>query len=542
MVATELGRREFLIRAAILGGVLGLPSTVLAACDSAKRSSSDVPAGEIGTLTWGYAGSVRSLDFAKSLDFTLASVLSNSLEGLLVLDKQGALQAALAESWSVPNPTTYVYRLRDGVRFWDGTPLTAEDVAFSLNRHIDPDVQSQYGFYFVSLERVEATGPREVVAHLKSPDPFFQYMVAHAGGKVTSKKFVEDHGSDFGSPEVLTMGTGPYQVMEHKPGESITMERNDDYWGDKPPAHTIVHQFIVDEQTRLLAMQAGEIDGAFSVSPDQSDQWSRLDGVNVISAPSLWSPFYELYVQAGPTSDIHVRRAIAYATDKEGLVSSVLRGHGRVASQIVAPEQWGDLMPPDQVEELYASFPTYEFDLDRARSELQQSAFPTFSGTAYTPDTIPRLGKAYLNTAENLSQLGVHLEVKETNEHTWNSYEYDHRNLGFHVNLWYPDYPDPANYPALTMNSADAKPGAWNIAHYKNPEVDRLLAIQQNATDKATRARALAEVLRITATDLPYVPLWWEDTLMAIREPYVFDGFNPFVQFMPWATEVKPGS
>ena len=123
-----------------------------------RGRSAEKGSGGIDMLTWAHPAAPPNLDYVHTLDFTTPSVLSNSLEGLLAFDPDGTLQPSLAESWSQPDPLTYVYKLRPDVTFWNGDPLTADDVVFSLNQHIDPDVGSQWSFYYTSVDRIEASG------------------------------------------------------------------------------------------------------------------------------------------------------------------------------------------------------------------------------------------------------------------------------------------------------------------------------------------------------------------------------------------------
>jgi peptide/nickel transport system substrate-binding protein len=527
----SLDRRRFLRDLGAFGLALSLPASLVACGGGGDGGSAE-------QLTWAHPAAPPNLDYVHAFDFTTPSVLSNSLEGLLAFDDAGALQPSLAESWSQPDPKTYVYKLRPDVTFWNGDPLTAEDVVFSLSQHIDPAVESPWSFYYATVDRIEATADDEVTVHMKTPDAFFQYIPAHGAARIVQKAFAEEHGENIGLPDVLTMGTGPYEVTEYVAGEKVAMARNESYWGDAPTVQELTHTFIPDDETRLLAMQSGEIDGAFFVPAQAAQRWDGLDGAGVTAAPSLWSVFYELDVADGPTSDIGVRRAISHATDREGLVNTVLAGHGRAATSIVAPEQWGVLLERSKVDELYATFPQYEFDLDKAEFELKNSKFPTFSVTSTYPSSFQSLGKALLSLAENLRPFGVEIDVQEVTQEQFFADIQAHK-TGLHINLWFPDYPDPANYPAVAMHSQYAVKGGYNMANYKNPEVDELLDRQIASLDPAERAELTGEVLQHGARDLPYVPIWWEETIMAIGDDFVYDGFNAFTQFQRWGAAVQ---
>ena len=132
---------------------------------------------------------------------------------------------------------------------------------------------------------------------------------------------------------MLPVGTGPYKIVEFVPDNHVVLEAYDGYWGGKPSVRKITITAIVDQQTRLLAMQNGEVDGTFDVSISDIDQWKALDNVDVITAPSLGVYMLTLDQKAPPFNDIHVRRAVAHAVDREGLVKALLKGNGAPAGR-----------------------------------------------------------------------------------------------------------------------------------------------------------------------------------------------------------------
>lgn len=538
----ELTRRELLRRAGLGGAIIAMPS-LLTACgaddEQAATGTGERPAGggEIETLNWG-AQPIRALDYAHSFDVQTGAPVAIALESLLTYTNDLELAPLLAESWEQPDPLTYVYTLREGVEYWDGTPFAAEDVVFSLERHRDPKVASEMGFYFGTVESVEATGPLEVTVKLKSPDPFFNYLQTFVS--ITPKAFSEAQGNKLGTPgaEVTTMGTGPYEVTGFAADESVTLVRNERYWGEKPAAKAVNIKMFADPQAMQLAMRAGEIDGTLTVPLPQVDQWDSIEGTEIVSARGLNIMAFYFRVDTEPWSDIHVRRAFAYAIDREGLVESVLGGHGEVANSVVPPAQWGGLLPADEVEALYAELPSYSFDIEMAKEELAQSSVPDgFSATAQYPNVIAEAGKALQNLAQNLKELNIDLTVKEVTIQKWFE-DLDAERFPFGIAAFAPDYPDPANYPSIVFS-----PGSdSNRAHYENEDVTRLLAEQREATDPAARGNAIAEILRIAEPELPYLPLWWPEATMAIRDKYTYDGYSALWYNQIWVKNVKPAA
>jgi peptide/nickel transport system substrate-binding protein len=533
-----LTRGRLLQRAGALGtgGVL-LSEPALAAASARRgkaRRATD-------TLTWALPGTIRSLDFVHSYDSLTTAVVGLGLEGMLVFDDRGALKPRLAKSWSRPTALTYIYKLRTDVKWWDGTPFTADDVAFSMGQHLDPKVGSQVASFYANVKSIKATGTHEITIKMKSPDSAFQYVPAGHAGLIVQKAYAQKQGKKIGTPSTLTMGTGPYKITKYTPDEGVSLVRNDGYWGPKPAISQIEIKFIAAQATRLLAMRSGQIDGAFEVPVDQADQWSRISTSRLLFAPQLSVYFFSFDVESAPWSDVHVRRAVAYACDKTGIVKTQFRGHGTEAKSLVPPGQWGGVLAQPAVRKLYSSFPAYNFNMAKAKAELAQSSVPNgFSATVVYPDSVPVLGKMCLILSQNLKQLGINLTVKQVNADKWLNDIYAHKNLRIQSMEFVPDYPDPINYPLVLLVGKHAVKNDLNIANYKNPAVDKLMSTQERATSASVRAKAIGQMLKAAADDEPYLPLVWPDTAVAVSKKFNYAGFNALYFNQPWATKIRP--
>jgi peptide/nickel transport system substrate-binding protein len=517
-------RRELLRNIGIGGAVLTLPA-FLAACsddetDATGASNESEGSGEeIATFTYALHRAPRKLDITGGFDMESQRATTVGVEPLVDFDENLELQPLLAESWEQPDDLTYVYKIRPGVTFWDGSPLTAADVVASLDRHTDPS--SEINYYFTSVASVEQSGKLEVTVKLKEPNVFFQYVPSLAG--IVSKAFLDEHGKEVGTPQVKTMGTGAYTIAEYVPDEKITWERRDDYWGEMPPVQQLTFTFIEDAQTRLLAFRSGEID-ASDVLAEDARQWEDLGEANMLEAPSLITTYCSFDMQAEPWSDIHVRRAFAHALDKEGLVRSLFGDTAEVATSMVHPAQWGGVASPEEVEQIYAELPQYEFDMDKARDELSQSSVPDgFEASVDVRSTDPAGQKILLSLSENLRELGIELKVNEVTEEALVARLVAHKNpMNFQHARVSPDYPDPLNYPALQLDSKGAVENGYNVANFKDPAVDRLIAEQATTND---RVSGLVAMLEVTAEQLPYLPVYWPLNLVAVRDQFTLEHY-----------------
>lgn len=516
----------------VVGGVaLGVALAATVAVAASSR------AGEISKLTWGMGATIRGLEYTHSADSGSATVISVGCETLVRYDQRGRIRPALAAGFSTPNPLTYEYTIRRNVKFWDGKTLTPADVVYSLQQAASKTAGSQIAAFYSNVKSITAKG-RKVTIKLSAPDPYFRYTPAVT--YILQKAFWQKNGKNVGTPGTLTMCTGPYRFTRFVPDDRVEATRFDGYWGRKPEVKNVTLRFIVNDATRLLAMRSGEIDGTFRISQDQIDQWKRVSGTAVKLAPELRTAYISLDVDSEPWSDVHVRRAVAYALDKPALVRAILRGYGQPAPVMPPPEQWGDVAAQSFVAKLYKSFPSYPFSLAKARAELQKSAKykSGFTATLPYPDSQQTLGKAALALSENLKQIGVTLNVRQVTTDEWFTKLFEHKDLGAQIISWGVDYPDPADALHFIYDSKYATANAFNTANYKNAQMDRLLGIQEKSVNPKVRADAIANALKLTARDVPYIPLWYQQVAMALKSKYTYSAFGTWYLYTPWVAAI----
>ena len=240
---------------------------------------------QIEAITWALPSIPDTLFIPHAWTTYIGAIMSLVQEGPLAFGDDLALIPASADKWEQVDPTTIKYHLRGGVKFGDGSPLTADDIIATFKYHMSPDSGSQLAAFYSSVDTVEATAPDEVTVKLKAPNVQFAYTAAHMAGFVFKKDQLAD--KNIGTPEVLPLGTGPYKLVEFAPTDHVVLEARDDYWGPKPAVKRITFQAIPDRQARLLAMQNGDIDGTFDLAISDVDQWKALGNVDIVTAPSL---------------------------------------------------------------------------------------------------------------------------------------------------------------------------------------------------------------------------------------------------------------
>jgi peptide/nickel transport system substrate-binding protein len=515
---------------------LALALAAIAAVALPATSLKPVAAAEIEEISWALRHLPKTLLVPHEWSVNMGGVMSLVQEGLLAFDDNLALAPGVADSWDQVDPLTYVYHLRDGVTFHDGSPVTVDDVVYSMSWHLDPENRSQLTPFYNAVDSIEATGDREVTVKLKDPDVQFQYSVAHMSGFIMKRSQLEEAGEDYGTPDVLPLGTGPYKVVEYVPDDRDVLEAYEDYWGGPPAVGRITMVAIPDQQTRLLAMRNGDIDGSFDVSISDIDQWQGLDGVDVITAPSLGVYLLTLDQDSPPFDDVAVRRAIAQSVDREGLVKALLKGNGEAAVALNPPGMWAGVLSDDEVRAFYATLDDHAFDLEAAKADLAgSSAADGFDLTVPAPNSDPYMVLTLLSLAENLKEFGITLNVQEVDDAQWLDGYFAHEDLGMRIISYFPDYADPANYPFLFYASSNAVKDGMNASNYKNPKVDELIGQAVQQSNPAVRAQALKEAVTIANDEVAVVPIFWPDSAMAISDDYRLDGYSAFWYNIPWA-------
>jgi peptide/nickel transport system substrate-binding protein len=525
-------RREALRRLGVLGAGVALSGTVARAAAAATSSLNAAPS----TFRFALSAQPRSLDIATNYEAGAFQVMKLVNESLVVLTPDYQLAPWLA-TWSHPTPTKHVYRLRRGVTFSDGSPLTAADVAWSLQRHRDKKLASEIGSYFGSVASIAVTAPNEVTVKLSAPDPGFPFFVAYA--LILKKSVAEPLGKNYGRVGGHMIGTGPFTLTSFS-STGISFARNPSYWGPKPPVATINVPYIPNPQTQKLAMRSGSLDAAFLLQPTDAADYQKLPGVKVLTSHGGISYFLAFNLAAAPWNDVHVRRAVAHCWNGPGFVGGTLHGLGQVSTGPAFPWQWESVMSHAQATSFLKSLPAYPFSTSMAKAELAKSAVPNgFSASVSYPSAYSNYGLALQSLAGNLQQIGINLKVNEVTTSAWLNAIYGHKGLGVTAVLFGPDYADPHDVVAQFYPSSGAVPQGFNLANLKSRSIDRLINLEAGATSKAKRRRYLEQIYRYSATQLPYLGLWYDDAVMAVRKPFSFRGFNPLFWQGAWVTHVK---
>ena len=513
MIQVRSGRRVmglFIVLSLLAGACAGATTTPGASGAASGAASGDPGTPKAGgSIVAAIEGEPGSMDPAFSYDFVSGLSVSSVTEPLLKFcENDQKLCPNLAESYTVSEDgLTYTLKIRQGVKFHDGSAMTVDDVIFSLDRVRDPELGSYVGWMLAKVSTVETPDANTVVLTLSEPDALLEYALATTAAHVVSKAFVEANGDKFGKPEVGSMGTGPFKFVEWKSGDSQTVARFDDYW-DKanggPYLDQITIKIIPEPTTRVAGLQTGEIDFIINNIPsDQYETVKAIADVDLTFTDSYYGEWMTFNMQKAPFDNVKVRQALNYAFDKKA-VRELFYGAEADPTKgtLVNPSLW--TFEKDAWQAAWDALPAYDVDLVKAKQLLDESGVADqLNGTeiAYYEST-PSIKGAAEAFIDSMSKLGISIKARKVTYQENVALQFGtHDDYDILVASWGSDFPDPSGNLRPNFASENIVAGGANSSAYKNAEVDVLLAKQNTLVDKAERAKLLIEAQKIIAED-----------------------------------------
>ena len=479
-----------------------------------------------------------------------------------------AVEPGLAESWEASDDgQTFTYTLREGLEWSDGTPLTAEDVAYTVNRSRD----EEWTNHASTVANLEATAIDDRTVEIASsvPDPKLPVMDVYIVPKHVYEKISAD---DLPSHDALDdPGGGPFVMKEWKNGEFWRMEANDSFWGGRPKFDELVFRVFTNADALVAALKQGEIDASGDVPTGQYDQIQEEPGVTTVRGNQ--GGFNELAMNAGDglgdghpaLQDVKVRQAIAHAVDKETLVDRVLNGLGTPSVSISpgASAEWDLDLPADE---------QFEFDLDKANQLLDDAGYADTDGDGVRemPDGTNPLRFRFKSRSESetaapttefitgwLDEIGIATEVEVVSDTQLTPIiakgEYEMFVWG-----WVPFVdPDPMlSYFRCDEISPDPEAPGYNDANWCNEEYDRLYTEQNQELDPEKRQEIVQEMLKLFYDEASYVVLFKYDDINAFRSdrwtdvvcqptdtgPFIFTNTSPIYTSLAPVAEGETGA
>lgn len=502
--------------------------------------TTEAASGELESATWNLPfGEPASLDPILAFNYPENTVVANICEGLMMIEPDFSVTPNLAESFDTQDGQTYVYQLRQGVTFWDGSPMTAQDVAYSLNRHLDPAEGSYWASDAVSgnVESIEATSDTEVTVTLKAPDWTFNSYMATPMGVVVSEEHRKATGEAYGTPQGGVMCTGPFSVDEWQSGQSITLAKNEAYWNTDrtPKANSLEIQFIVDPAAITNALVSGAIDGSYDVPLSAVSQLEAAGNGELILGKSM-QMLAIIATGDGPLGDPAVRRALWTATDQQALSGTVFENTARPAVSLIPDGGWS--FADDVFSSARAELPGAEADIEKAKeiladatadlSETITIVYPT--ERSYYADMISEFTRAG-------KEIGLDVQPQGVPSAQFGAFFSDPEARAGHgafVTTNYMDVPDPLVFLRTIVQEG----GSQNFSGYSNPEIEELLAKAEAASDETERAELTTEIEALAMADMPWLPvvdpavrLFMSDRVTGVPASFAY-------LYYPWAADL----
>jgi peptide/nickel transport system substrate-binding protein len=421
-----------------------------------------------------------------------------------------------------PDNLVYIYKLRSGVRWHDGEPVTSADVRFTYNIIMNPDVPVESREGWEVVESVDTPDPRTVVFRLKQPYPDFvsetfldeSVLPSHLLLDVPPEEF---HLSGYHRAPV---GSGPFVFKEWVPGSHLIVTRNDRYYGEGPYLDEVILKFIPDENTMLVQLKTGEIDLYDNANLTFLDQARSIPDVELYATPTMMYEHLDLNMENPILSDRRVRRALAYATNKAEVTTQVYRGWARVAALDEHPSSKyfnpaaASLMgyDPLRARQLLREAGWVDSDGDGILEKNGRDLVLTISATAGNPDR----EKTELVLQKQYRAVGIDLRVKNHNATVlYGSYEdggiLKRGKFDIAMYAWLSS-PEPATKKSL-YGADNIPPEGQNHPRIRHAQLTALLERAASEVDPDTRLRLYYRVSDILIEEMPVIPLFWYTTV-----------------------------
>ena len=498
-----------------------IASVFLAACSGNEETGGSSENGESGSkkdsLVYGRGGDSTSLDPITTTEGESYKVTINIFETLLTYGEQDTtLHPGLAEKWEASEDgLTYTLKLREDVKFHDGTDFNAEAVVFNFERWMNGN-DEQFPYYSMFggykgdeghvIKEVKAEDEYTVVFTLNRPQaPFLKNLAMSCFG-IASPTALKEQGDDNFSKNPV--GTGPFKFAEWKANDSIVLEKNEDYYVDgQPKLNQLIFKVIPDNSARLNALSTGEIDLMDGVNPTDLEKIKSDSNLQAIERPSMNVGYLGFNVTKKPYDNAKVRQALSHAVDKQAIIDSFYSGLAVPAKNPM----------PDSIEGYHDGISDYEYDLDKAKKLLAEAGYPDgFKSELWAIPVarpyIPEGNKIAQVIQESWGKIGVDVEIKTVD---WATYldqaaagDYPAYMLG-----WTGDNGDPDNF-LYTLLDKDSI-GSNNYSYYANDKLHDVLIEAQTEVDQEKRNALYKQAQEIIHEDAPWIPLVHSTPLLA---------------------------
>ncbi|NLW16308.1 MAG: ABC transporter substrate-binding protein [Firmicutes bacterium] len=447
------------------------------------------------------------LDPGMHSETTTANVERQIFDPLLERGTDQEYKPALATSWESISPTTWEIELREGVQFHDGEEFTAEDVQYTIERILDPSKNSPQASNYSAIASVEVVDDYTVLIHTKEPYPVLPARLANL--RIVPKHYVEQVGDERFQLEPI--GTGPYKFVQWDKDEQVVLEANPNFWRGEPAIKRVIFKVIPEDASRVMALQAGQIDIAVNIPPHQVEAVNNSGKAEMAEVPSSRFLLIQFMMdKGGPLADKRVRLALNLAVDVESIIDNLLGGYGTPMTQNLANLDFGynpNLKP-------------YGYDPERAKALLQEAGYGDgFKLTMAAPTGRYMMDKEVAEAIQNqLEAIGVQVELKLPE---WGVYADQIMRRKVDADLWLIGWGN-------SLFDAEGTLYAWfhtgqrffyyHVAAERGQAVDALLDKARTNMDPQQREQQYHQALVMIHEDIPWLLLHQQKDLYGVSK------------------------
>ncbi|MEK6656218.1 MAG: ABC transporter substrate-binding protein [Nitrospirota bacterium] len=458
-------------------------------------------------LVAAFESSPTNLDPRLATDANSARVIGLIFNSLLRFDEKLNLVPDLSERWENPNPVTYIFHLKKAVKFHNGKELTAEDVKYTFESILNPDFLSPHRKSYEKIKTIVVIDKYSVKFILS--ESYAPFLINMTMG-VVPKDDAEKAKRDF---TIRPIGTGPFVFERWIADERIELKRNADYFEGRAKLSKLIFKIISDDTIRLLGLKTGEIDFIQNaIPPDLILSLSKDKNIAILTGDGVNYSYLGFNLADPALKDIRVRKAIAYAVDRSSIITNLLAGLAIPATGVLPKNNWAH--EEDVIK--------YEYNPDKAKRLLDEAGFTDPDGSG----PMERFRLIYKTTnndlrkmigevlQKNLKEVGIGLDIRT---YEWGTFYNDIKTGNFQMySLSWIGIVEPDIYHSI-FHSDMMPPKGNNRNRYKNAEIDMLVTEGQRVLSNRDRRKIYSKVQKIAAEELPYISLWHQKNVVAMR-------------------------
>ena len=459
--------------------------------------------GDAGTVRFLIESSPNNLDLRQGTDAQSERIGALVFDALVHKDEHFDLQPWLATRWERPDPRTWVFHLRPGVRFHDGKPLTSDDVAWSILSMNNGTLVTSKAGSFADVTAVMVRDPLTVEVQTSAPDPGLLFNLSDGLFGVVEKGAGRDEG-------LHPVGTGPFRFIDQVQDKEVVLERNAHWWGGAPQISRVRFEVVPDNISMALELKKGSADvESNAITPDEVHALADVAHLRTATRPGADVYYANFNTRDPALRDPRVRQAIACAIDRGALIAALWRGDAAAAATLLPPGHWAAAST--------AELPQYPFDPARARALLDAAGLhPDAKGVRLrftlktSTDETTRLMAQVLQ--QQMRAVGIELGLRSAEFGTFYA-DITRGAFQMYILRWTGSNEDPDIF-RYAYSAASFPPHGGNRGFYANPRLNALLQAAAGESDQGAQRRDDLAVQQVLATDLPSIPLWYPDVVV----------------------------